>query len=170
MDATEGLNLRHIAIPRDEEDTDADHAAMRAQDLTRLDMAADLAGRSPGDLVARLRAPKSTQLGQQCAPFHPKIHLDAADAIEELENETTSTLTNEQIANLAARLMGFYPVGPLDSHGVPEFGFRRAWTDEIGLEAAGRICALAPDIGAALGVGAPPPRSAPGSLAASVRS
>lgn len=156
----ESMNLRGegAVIVDDEENPDA----VQKETHLRLHTVAEFAENSAPDLVERLRAPKDTQVGVPCMPFCPPIHLETADVIEALERDDMNlNYTTEQIAHLTVRLMGFYAVGPLNSLGGPEFGFRQTWTNDIGLEAAGRICGLAPDIGEMLGVQVQPSAPAP---------
>lgn len=162
MKLPEWPSLRTAILVRDEEDTEAAYRAVCADGAQRLDRAALLAISSPDTLVARLRALKTSALDEPCAPFCPQIHLDAAAAIEELERaEKTGSMTNEQFLDLSSRLLGFYGIGPAGAWHRPGFVFRLYWTNDLGLEAAGRICMLAPDLADLLGVHAVPPPTAP---------
>lgn len=153
-------NLREAIVVRGDEETEEEFRIRWSHGLARLDLAAELGGAAAPDLVARLRAPQDNAFGKPCKPFCPPILLAAADAIEALEG-SCGVPSQGELLSLGTRLLGFYGVGPAGPDGRPEFGHRLTWTDAIRIEAAGRICALAPEVGALLGVavpdGLPPP-------------
>lgn len=144
-------SLREAVVMRDEEEGEAEFQQRWTHGLARLDLAAEMGAAAAPDLLERLRAIKHTALGQPSKPFHPPIQIAAADAIEALERGGPGP-DRADLLSLASRLMGFYGVGPLGHDGRPEFGHRITWTDALGIEAAGRICVLAPEVGVLLGV------------------
>ena len=145
---TELTDLRSASFLADEEDGE-NPAAVQADARGRLAAAAGLAATAPATLAGRLREPQDIVFGQPCKPFQVPILMEAAATIESLEAGGEAA---RDLPSLVGRLIGCYSVGPILANGTPEFGFRLYPTDDLRLEAAERLCALAPEVGALLGV------------------